>query len=113
MSIYVIRNDSDDHFYIAPNAEHAQWWLTASRFVKYTIEEQADASDAEKAVVESLNEWLLQHYNDGAHWIYETTEEDQHIVALRELGGDIEAYKADLKRGWELLEDVSADVRAA
>jgi hypothetical protein len=75
----------------------------------YVEEIQAAPTDDELVAVESIKEWLLQNYERGAHWIYETRETAEHVVLLREMG--MEAYRADMQRNWETLEDYSQDIR--
>jgi len=79
----------------------------------WAIEEQRPISDEELNAVSDLNQWLLKNYNNGAHWIYETTDTARHVAALRHFDGDMPKYRASLKRQWEVTEDYAEDIRSA
>lgn len=117
MTIYVIRNDefeANEIVDVTNREASAKHWLSLGRGeTSYRIEEQADATEEEAATVEALKDWLIDNYEKGAHWIYETTSTQQFVVELRERAGDIDAYKASLSRHWEVIEDYAADIRAA
>lgn len=63
----------------------------------------------ELVAVAALNSWLVEHYEQGAHWIVETTDDNEHVVKLRELG--MAAYRAELRAEWELTEAYAFDIR--
>lgn len=116
MTIYVISPPADDwgDDYITDvttSEASVAFWRTAGRGFTYNIEEQPDADEAELAIVETLNDWLIANYDRGAHWVYETTDKLTHVVMLRKLGGDLEAYKADLSKHWELVDEYASDIR--
>ena len=58
--------------------------------------------------VANLKAWVLSKYNVGGHWIYETYEDADYEVAL--VGG-FKAAKAKLRYSWELLNEVSVEVK--
>lgn len=112
MAIFVIRSDGfkpNEIVDVTVRAESATRWAGD----RYRVEEQPDATAAEAAVVETLTEWLIDNYEKGAHWVYETTDKCRHVVELRERRGDVEAYMASLRRHWELVDDHAADIRNA
>jgi hypothetical protein len=63
----------------------------------------------ELVAVAALNSWLVDHYEEGAHWIVETTSDNEHVAKLRELG--MSAYRAELRAEWELTESYAFDIR--
>lgn len=75
------------------------------------LESQPDATLAEQLAVDELNAWLREHYDVGAHWVYETTSPDEHVVALREQS--LADYQRALRARWELMDTVAVDVRNA
>lgn len=77
----------------------------------YTVETQPTATDTEINQVEALNEWLLRHYNEGAHWVYETTDTATHVANIREQG--YAQYKLSLARHWQVVQDYADDIRNA
>lgn len=79
----------------------------------YRIDELPAASDEERATVEAIQQWLIENYKRGGHWIFETTNEATHVVRLREFGGDLAAYKADMARDFEAIEEYADDIRNA
>lgn len=115
MTIYVIRADDEyaDISCVTDCREKADFWRTAGRFVSYVVTEQVDPTVDELSQVEALKNWLVENYERGAHWVYETTDTLQYVVDLRGHGGDINAYKADLERHWEVVEDYACDIRNA
>lgn len=113
MTIYVIRStdefDNGAIVQVTTYASSVAVWRNSS--ADYLIEEHQDATPEEQAQVDALNEWLYDNYNNGAHWIVETTDRAQHVVALREKS--IDQYKRELSRHWNIVEDHAAEIRAA
>ena len=103
--IYVIRNTQDSSI-VGITTDFTSGPYYAS--VGCTLEAQPDATLAEQLAVDGLNAWLREHYEQGAHWVYETTSPDEHVVALREKS--LDTYKSELRARWELLADVSVDI---
>ena len=103
--IYVIRNTQDNSI-VGITTDGASGAAYAR--VGCTLEAQPDATLSEQLAVDGLNAWLREHYEAGAHWVYETTSPDEHVVALREQTMD--AYKHSLRARWELLAGVSVDI---
>jgi hypothetical protein len=111
MTIYVIRSASFGDIVEATTHESsADIWR---RDDTWTIEEQPDATDDETVALEALDAWLIDNYDNGAHWVYETTDRARHVVGLREAQGDIAAYRATLRAQWELVGDYADDIRNA
>lgn len=80
---------------------------------EWRVDELPAASDEERATVEAIQQWLIENYKRGGHWIFETTNNATHVVRLREFGGDVEAYKADMARDFEAIEEYADDIRNA
>ncbi len=111
MTLYVIRSASFGSLVEATTcADIANIWREDNT---WTVEAQHPISDEERSVVTDLGQWLLENYNNGAHWIYETTDAAHHVAALRAMDGDVQAYRASLKREWESTEDYAEDIRGA
>lgn len=111
MTLYVIKSAMFGTLTEATtSATEANVWRGHGTWV---IEEQPGISPEETQAVSDLDDWLLQNYSKGAHWIYETTDAASHVAALREFGGDIGKYRASLKRQWEATEDYAEDIRNA
>ena len=53
--------------------------------------------------IRALEQFCLDHYDEGGHWLYETHEAADWIEKLTECGGDLEAAKADCRAHWKLL----------
>lgn len=87
----------------------ADFWREAN----YRIDELQAPSDEECNAIEAIQKWLIENYKRGGHWIFETTNEATHIVRLREFGGNVEAYKADMARDFEAIEEYAEDIRNA
>jgi soluble cytochrome b562 len=51
--------------------------------------------------LETLEQYALDHYEDGGHWIYETFSASDYAQALAE-AGSLQAAKKAIKREWEL-----------
>lgn len=106
--IYVIR-DTQDGRVVGITTDPTSGPYYAS--IGYALEAQPDATIAEQLAVDDLNAWLREHYDDGAHWVYETTSPDEHVAALR--SQTMDAYKQALRARWELLDSVATDIRGA
>lgn len=52
--------------------------------------------------VKALKEYVLAHYEDGGHWVYETHGTGDYELVLSSCGS-VEAAKADLKAYWESM----------
>ena len=116
MTIYIIRSDASDERYIADvtsDADAIASWNDNKYHLRFVVDEQPDATADEMAAVAAIDAWLLANYARGGHWIYETTDELHHVVALRGHGGNLDAYKADMRDHWELLNGVDADISNA
>jgi hypothetical protein len=116
MAIYIIRSGDSADSYIADitsDADAITSWNDNKYRLRFAVEEQPDATANEMATVAAIDAWLLANYARGGHWIYETTDELHHVVALRGHGGDLDAYKADMRDHWELLNGVDADISNA
>lgn len=105
--IYVIRNKIGCIISTTSDATSGEYYAS----IGYALESQPDATPAELAAVAELNVWLRDHYNDGAHWVYETTDTAEHVVALREQ--TMPEYKQALRAHWELIDGVATDIRNA
>lgn len=79
----------------------------------WRVDELPAASGAEQEAVKAIQQWLIENYKRGGHWIFETTNDATHVVRLREFGGDVEAYKADMARDFEAIEEYAEDIRNA
>lgn len=111
MALYVIRSAEFGSLVEATTrTDTANIWRGDNT---WAIEAQRPISDEERSVVTDLGQWLLENYNNGAHWIYETTDIARHVAALRAMNGDVQAYRASLKREWEATEDYAEDIRNA
>lgn len=108
MTIYAIRSARFGDLWDVTTATPSTFWATNA---DVTITEHPDATADELATVAELNQWLIDNYNAGAHWIVETTDDAQHILKLREM--TLGEYRVALERNWLSLEDYAADVRAA
>ena len=110
MTIYIIHSSEDRNIIeTVKSAEMAAFWGEKG----YSVTEQPDADEAEQEAVEALKDWLIDNYENGAHWVYETTDTIGFVVGLRRHGGDLDAYKADLRNHWEVVDDYASDIRAA
>jgi hypothetical protein len=86
--------------------------VEAAQEAGYAVRESAgDVTPTadELVAVAALNSWLVEHYEQGAHWIVETTSDEEHVAKLRELG--MAAYRAELREEWELTESYADDIR--
>ena len=111
MTLYVIRSATFGSLVEATTcADTANIWREHNT---WAIEAQPSISDEELNVVTDISQWLLENYNNGAHWIYETTDTAHHVAALRHFDGDVSKYRASLKRQWEVTEDYAEDIRNA
>lgn len=81
------------------------------------LREQADDLIEQFAIelgeIAHIKRFLIDHYENGAHWVLETTSDAEFLEGLRQHGGDVEAYKADLRRHWEVLHAYAEDIRNA
>ena len=48
-----------------------------------------------------LEQYALDNYNQGGHWVYETHGNEDYQEVLEYCGNDIEKAKASLKEYWE------------
>lgn len=108
MSIYVIRSSLFHDIWDVTTREPSDVWKNSEGCY---IEEQPDATADELARVAEIEQWLIDNYNAGAHWIAETTPTARHVVELRtQTPGE---YRVALERHWRALDDHCREVRAA
>ena len=55
------------------------------------------------AKIAQLEIYADAHYRDGGHWVVECFGSDDYQGVLDQVGGDMDAAKAVLKRHWELM----------
>jgi soluble cytochrome b562 len=60
--------------------------------------------------IETLEQYALDHYEDGGHWIYETFSASDYAQALAE-AGSLQAAKKAIKREWETLRRARKELR--
>lgn len=70
-----------------------------------------NVTDEEIQSILKLKRWLLDNYEEGGHWIYETHADDEYLINIREQG--LTRYMAELSETWTVIDDVCEDVRAA
>lgn len=71
------------------------------------------ATESERESVKAIEAWLIENYKRGGHWIFETTNEATHVIQLREHGGNVDAYKNEMARDFEAIEEHAQEVRSA
>lgn len=64
-------------------------------------------------VVSLLRSWLEENYNDGAHWVYETFDDQQLLDEFAACDGNLADTKHSLRKHWEIVDAHAADIRAA
>lgn len=111
MTIYVITSRSfpTDIAEVTTRAESAAIWRKDAD--TWIVTEEPDATPDELAEVKTIEAWLYDNYNAGAHWIVETTPTERHVIELRrQTPGQ---YRVALERHWRTVEDYASDIRAA
>lgn len=108
MTIYAIRWADDQSLFEATDHQPGEAWRKDDLF---SITEHPDMTEAEKEPIAGITSWLLDNYNNGAHWIVECVEDAELVLLLRELGE--EAMREELQARWELKEGMAREVRAA
>lgn len=63
-------------------------------------------------LVEELKQFVLKHYEDGGHWVYETHDDEDYQAVLDDAGGNIDDAKLKLQEYWELISEREQEVRA-
>ncbi len=53
--------------------------------------------------MKALEQYAMDHYSEGGHWVFETYSDDDYQKVLDEAKGDIEAAKVEIKTQWLLL----------
>ena len=51
----------------------------------------------------TLEQYAMDHYSEGGHWVFETYSDDDYQKVLDEAKGDLEAAKAEIKARWLFL----------
>lgn len=88
---------------------NADIWLEAG----YRIDALPAATESERETVKAIQAWLIENYKRGGHWIFETRNEATHVVRLREHGGNVDAYKNEMARDFEEIENHAQEIRSA
>jgi hypothetical protein len=57
------------------------------------------------ADIKDLEQFALDNYEEGGHWVYETYDRNDYIVTLFKADGDVEAAKRHLRQYWELMNE--------
>ena len=53
--------------------------------------------------VEELEQYALDNYEAGGHWVYETYSRAEYVDALECSAYDLDAAKKRIREHWELL----------
>lgn len=61
--------------------------------------------------VQALKRFVLDHYDEGGHWIYEPYSDFDYEVVLSDNNNDLELAKADLKAHWEWFNEREDECR--
>ena len=59
----------------------------------------------------ALEQFALDNYDVGGHWVYETFRTKDYLETYREASNDLEATKQKLRETWELWESVYGEMR--
>ena len=60
---------------------------------------------------EALRQYALDNYEEGGHWIYETTDLKDYQEYLDEAGGDLAKAKTLVRDHWKLLLEMESNCR--
>ncbi len=60
-------------------------------------------------VFKTLEQFALDHYEEGGHWVYETHDKDDYQMVLDDAFGDIEKAKDILREYWGFMNDRKKD----
>lgn len=55
--------------------------------------------------VEQLKQFVLDNYERGGHWVYETHDDEDYQRELRAVGGSLPGAKKGLKQYWEMMNE--------
>jgi hypothetical protein len=58
---------------------------------------------------EALRQFALDNYEEGGHWIYETTDLHEYQEYLDEANGDIAKAKKLIREHWKLLLEMESN----
>jgi len=59
--------------------------------------------------MEQLKEFVLDYYDQGGHWVYETYADQDYIDVLAKFDGDIDRACRYLKKQWKHTVDMSSN----
>jgi hypothetical protein len=59
--------------------------------------------------VSALEQYALDNYEAGGHWVYECFSKDDYTEYLNEANGDLTIAKAELKKYWELAKSMERE----
>lgn len=54
-------------------------------------------------LVKALQDFALEHYDAGGHWIYECWVDPDYLEVLYKCKGDLEEAKLAVRSAWELI----------
>jgi len=60
-------------------------------------------------MIDTLENFALENYEAGGHWVYETHEAIDYQAWLDEANGDVEAAKGLIHQYWDLMNERQAD----
>ena len=59
----------------------------------------------------ALEQYALDNYEEGGHWVYETHGNRDYQDLLDEVGGDLSRAKEQMRAYWERMEERKNDCR--
>jgi hypothetical protein len=59
--------------------------------------------------IQALEKYALDNYEAGGHWVYECFDKSDYAEYLEEAHGNLDEAKAELKKYWELMNDMERE----